>query len=63
MVQNNWPLQPKIWELVLVDLKKTEFLEVFNSAIKMWEPKEHQFYPFVSLFVSSNFFVVVLQDC
>ena len=28
--------RPKIWELVPVDLKNTEFLEAFNSAIKIW---------------------------
>ena len=26
--------RPKIWELVPADLKNTEFLEAFNSAIK-----------------------------
>ena len=27
-------------ELVPADLKNAEFLKVFDSAIKMWEPKE-----------------------
>ena len=33
-------LRSKISELVPADLKNAEFLEVFNSAIKIWEPGE-----------------------
>ena len=33
-------LRSNIWGLVSADLKNAESLEVFSSAIKIWDPKE-----------------------
>ena len=61
------PLQTNIWELVPADLENVEFLEVFNSIIKIWEPQEcpcrHKFMKRASYKISILFFCFILVCC
>ena len=44
MVQNHLGfLGPKIWEMLPLDLKNSDFLDSFKSEIKNWRPQEWPF--------------------